>query len=169
MRGRSGGEAWDVVVAVETIDANGKLRHRSREDYDVGYRSVVGPTEWFVSGRVQLEAAGHDFDAEQSIRDLLSMRAATQPIQTANAGSVFRNPEGKYAARIIESCGLKGYSVGDAEVSRLHSNFIINHGGASSEDIERLINEVREKVLEESGVELEPEVHIVGEDRHGNN
>ena len=85
------------------------------------------------------------------------------------AGSVFRNPEGKYAARIIESCGLKGYSVGDAEVSRLHSNFIINHGGASSEDIERLINEVREKVLEESGVELEPEVHIVGEDRHGNN
>jgi UDP-N-acetylmuramate dehydrogenase len=162
--GAFGGATWDVVEAVETVDSEGRLHQRSRDDYQVGYRTVTGPAEWFVSGKVKLVPAGHDFDAEQSIRDLLSLRAETQPIQTANAGSVFRNPEGGFAAQLIESCGLKGYSVGDAEVSRQHANFIINHGGASADDIERLINDVREKVRKKTGVKLEPEIHIVGED-----
>jgi UDP-N-acetylmuramate dehydrogenase len=165
--GAFGGVTWDVVESVETIDSEGRLHQRSCDDYQVGYRTVTGPAGWFVSGKVKLAPAGHDFDAEQSIRDLLSLRAETQPIQTANAGSVFRNPEGRFAAQLIESCGLKGYTVGGAEVSRQHANFIINHGGASADDIERLINDVRDKVRDKTGVELEPEIHIVGEEAVG--
>ena len=162
--GAFGGETWDVVDEVETIDNAGQLRRRKKDDYRIGYRKVEGPQEWFVSGRLRLEPVGQDVDPEQSIRDLLSLRAETQPIQSANAGSVFRNPEGEYAAQLIESCDLKGHAVGDAEVSRQHANFIVNHGRASARDIETLISEVRARVKAGTGIELQPEVHIVGED-----
>jgi UDP-N-acetylmuramate dehydrogenase len=96
------------------------------------------------------------------MRELLSRRVATQPLNEPNAGSVFRNPAGDHAARLIEACGLKGESIGGAQVSTRHANFIVNRGGASAADIEALIDRVRARVHEQAGVELIPEVRIVG-------
>jgi UDP-N-acetylmuramate dehydrogenase len=88
---------------------------------------------------------------------------ASQPLDKPNAGSTFRNPPGDHAARLIESCGLKGYTIGGAQVSLKHANFIVNLGGASAKDIESLINHMRDTVREKTGVELIQEVRIVGE------
>ena len=98
----------------------------------------------------------------REIRRLLERRAETQPIGLASCGSVFRNPEGDYAARLIERCGLKGTCVGGACVSEKHANFIINTGAATALDIEHLIRLVQQRVSTETGVWLEPEVRIVG-------
>jgi UDP-N-acetylmuramate dehydrogenase len=98
------------------------------------------------------------------IKELLARRIATQPLNLPNAGSVFRNPEGDHAARLIESCGLKGYTIGGARVSEKHANFIVNpEGRAKAADIEALIEHVRRMVAEKTGVALEPEVRILGE------
>jgi len=102
--------------------------------------------------------------ARERIKELLQRRIDTQPLNLPNAGSVFRNPDGDHAARLIESCGLKGRTIGGARVSEKHANFIVNPGGAgSAADIEALIAEVRATVRERTGIELEPEVRIIGE------
>ncbi|MCC7410239.1 MAG: UDP-N-acetylmuramate dehydrogenase [Gammaproteobacteria bacterium] len=161
--GAFGGETWSIVTAVETIDRKGRLRSRTAADYGIGYRTVTGPQEeWFVAATLAL---GRDVDgaAAQRIRALLAQRQASQPIGQPSCGSVFRNPYGDYAARLIEACGLKGYRLGGCQVSTKHANFIVNDGGASATDIEALINAVREAVRSRFGVDLEPEVRIVGE------
>ncbi|HEX9627138.1 MAG TPA: UDP-N-acetylmuramate dehydrogenase [Acidiferrobacterales bacterium] len=161
--GAFGGETWAVVAAVEAIDRRGEIRVRPRGDFRVGYRSVQGPEgEWFVAGHFALEA-GASGDGKSLIKSLLAKRSATQPTQLPNAGSVFRNPPGDHAARLIEATGLKGLCEGRACVSPLHANFIVNEGGARAADIERLIGIVRDRVLAAQGVALEPEVRIIGE------
>lgn len=161
--GAFGGETWDVVCKVETLDRSGMSRMRSPMEFTVGYRSVSLPAgEWFLSGEILLKA-GDGLQGRQKIKDFLSRRATSQPIQIPNAGSVFRNPEGDHAARLIESAGLKGTRRGAAEVSVRHANFIVNLGNATAADIERLIADVQRKVLETHGVELEREVRIIGE------
>ncbi|MDX1433155.1 MAG: UDP-N-acetylmuramate dehydrogenase [Gammaproteobacteria bacterium] len=160
--GAFGGETWDLVTAVETIARDGAVRRRSADEYTVGYRSVGGPhREWFIAAELALgtDAQG---DAAARIRELLRMRAQSQPMGTRNCGSVFRNPPGDYAARLIEASGLKGVRIGKAQVSEKHANFIINTGGATAADVEALIERVAEKVAADSGVELEREVRIVG-------
>lgn len=98
------------------------------------------------------------------IKELLAQRIATQPLGVPNAGSVFRNPDGDHAARLIESCGLKGYAIGGASVSEKHANFIVNPSGkATAADIEALIVHVRDVVRTRTGVDLEPEVRVIGE------
>jgi UDP-N-acetylmuramate dehydrogenase len=165
--GAFGGETWRLVRAVETLDRNGQLRERSAADYSVGYRAVQGPEgEWFVAAILEL-AMGDTDAAAARIRELLDKRAASQPTQQPNAGSVFRNPPDDYAARLIESCGLKGRCVGSACVSTRHANFIVNTGGASAADIEALIELVAATVQQQSGVSLVREVHIVGEESGG--
>ncbi len=161
--GAFGGETWRLVRQVETVDVRGMQRERTPEEYRIGYRSVEGPAqEWFTAAVLQLQS-GEVERGQRRIRELLERRNASQPIGLANAGSVFRNPPGEHAARLIEAAGLKGERIGGAVVSEKHANFIINTGTASAADIEALIERVAALVLERHGVELQREVHIVGE------
>jgi len=161
--GCHGGETWDIVSRALTIDRHGALHERSQVDVEVGYRHVALPSEeWFVAAWFRLQAGAAEA-AEQKIKQLLARRLATQPLNLPNAGSVFRNPQGDHAARLIEACGLKGYRVGDAQVSEKHANFIVNLGAATAADIEAVIRHVQETVLREHGVELQREVKIIGE------
>src|SRR6185503_8711037 len=139
-----GGETWNHVVAVETLDRAGERHRRARDAFDVGYRHVAlrsGEDEWFVGGVFAFER-GETARAMGRMRDLLATRVATQPLSQPNAGSVFRNPTGDHAARLIESCGLKGFRVGGAQVSIKHANFILNTGNARAADIEAAIAHV---------------------------
>jgi UDP-N-acetylmuramate dehydrogenase len=160
--GAFGGETWDYVRSVNTLDRAGVRRRRARAEYQVGYRSVVGPAgEWFLAAELAFPAGRPTTQA--SIRELLVKRKATQPIGEPSCGSVFTNPQGAHAARLIETAGLKGCRIGGAEVSPKHANFIINTGGATAADIEALIRHVAAEVERVHGVRLETEVHILGE------
>lgn len=157
-----GGETWRYVKAVETINRLGEIKIRPASDFQVGYRHVIKPEdEWFVAGHFQLQPGDKELSLTQ-IRELLEKRNNSQPTGTANCGSVFRNPNGDFAGRLIEACGLKGHEHGGAMVSIKHANFIINDKAATSADIENLIAKIRKLVLEETGVHLIPEVHIIG-------
>lgn len=161
--GAFGGETWEVVQAVETINRRGELHIRDKSEFSIAYRSVKGlDDEWFVAAHFKLEQ-GVSHEARVKIKQLLAKRGASQPMQTANAGSVFKNPANDHAARLIDSCGLKGTCIGSACVSDIHANFIINTGGAVAADIESLIEKIRNDVLQKCDVELEREVRIVGE------
>jgi UDP-N-acetylmuramate dehydrogenase len=160
--GAFGAEMWDIVSKVEIIDRSGHRRIRQSSEFEIGYRSVsIADNEWFISAILKLENDGKQ-RAQSNIRDLLSRRAESQPIGEHSCGSVFRNPKGDYAARLIESCGLKGKSIGGARVSEKHANFIVNTGDANSREIEELILFVKETVQKKCQVELETEVRIVG-------
>ncbi|MEE8388456.1 MAG: UDP-N-acetylmuramate dehydrogenase [Acidiferrobacterales bacterium] len=161
--GAFGGETWEVVQAVETVNRQGDIRIREKSEFDIAYRSVKGLNEeWFVAAHFKLnEGVGNEVRAQ--IKQLLAKRDTSQPMQTANAGSVFKNPVDDHAARLIDSAGLKGTCVGKACVSDVHANFIINTGGARAADIEHLINKIKNEVQQRHGVELEREVRIVGE------
>jgi UDP-N-acetylmuramate dehydrogenase len=159
-----GGETWDLVQKVLTVDRAGEVRERQKREFEIGYRRCRAPAdEWFVGAWFSLQKG----DGERSrarIREFLAKRIATQPLQLPNAGSVFRNPPGDHAARLIESCGLKGLARGGARISEKHANFIVNpDAAASAADIEGLIVEVKKTVLAKTGVDLVPEVRIVGE------
>jgi len=161
--GAFGGEIWALVEKVETVDRMGKVRCRVPEDFDIGYRKVIGPEgEWFLAAWLRLEQGGADKSREK-VRQLLERRAATQPIGLPCCGSVFRNPEGDYAARLIEAAGLKGASVGGATVSEKHANFIVNTKNATAVDIEQLIAKIQQEVEAHSGIRLCTEVCVVGE------
>jgi UDP-N-acetylmuramate dehydrogenase len=159
-----GGETWQIVERVVTIDRHGAIRERKRNEYEIAYRHCHFPAEeWFVGAYFKLQA-GEGEASRARIKELLARRIATQPLQLPNAGSVFRNPPGDHAARLIESCGLKGLRRGGARVSEKHANFIVNpDGAASAADIEWLIQSVRQRVKTATGVDLVPEVRIVGE------
>jgi UDP-N-acetylmuramate dehydrogenase len=159
-----GGETWNHVVSVQTIDARGVLRTRTSADYDIGYRHVAsraGADEWFV-GAIFAFHPGEEAAAMARIKELLVQRVATQPLNQPNAGSVFRNPPDDHAARLIEACGLKGYRVGGAQVSPKHANFIVNLYRASAADIEAVIEHVHATVKQKTGIDLVREVRIVG-------
>lgn len=160
--GAFGGETWRHVVEVETINRHGEIKRRMESDYEVAYRHVHGPQEeWFLGA--QLSFAASDADGEAEIRALLARRKETQPIGEPSCGSVFTNPPGHHAAKLIESAGLKGFRLGGACVSTKHANFIINEGSATAADIEQLIAHVKQTIQQQYGIELTPEVRIVGE------
>ncbi len=168
-----GSETWEFVRSVRTIDRRGLLRERPRGEFEVGYRHVslpgarLGADEWFVEARFGFRR-GDGSQARNRIRELLAKRIASQPLGLPNAGSVFRNPPGDHAARLIEACGLKGHAIGGARFSEVHANFIVNPGGrASAADIEALIADAREAVHRRFGIELVAEVRIVGEAKPG--
>ncbi|OFZ67012.1 MAG: UDP-N-acetylenolpyruvoylglucosamine reductase [Betaproteobacteria bacterium RBG_16_56_24] len=180
-----GSETWEKVLRVQTVNRHGEVHVRMKEDYEIGYRhveriedrgsriekrgcvpqsSIPDPRspEIFVAAWLQF-ARGDGETARQEIKALLNKRIASQPLNLPNAGSVFRNPPGDYAARLIERCGLKGKQTGGAQVSEKHANFIVNTGEASAADIENLINEVQNTVERQTGIRLHPEVKIIGE------
>ncbi len=161
--GAWGGETWPLVESVETIDRAGTVRVRAAAQYTAGYRTVRGPEgEWFVGATLALRS-DPDGQGAARIRALLAQRQATQPLGVPSCGSVFRNPPGDHAARLIEACGLKGLRSGGCQVSPRHANFIVNDAGATATDIERLLLSVRDTVARVHGIELVPEVRIVGE------
>lgn len=160
-----GHDTWEFVTQVLTVDRSGRLSRRAPKDYQVAYRHVAAREardEWFVAAWFMFPR-GDGAQARAEIKRLLEKRIATQPLNLPNAGSVFRNPPGDFAARLIETCGLKGLRVGGAQVSEKHANFIVNTGSATAADIETLILDVQARVLQKTGVELVREVRIVGE------
>ena len=181
-----GSETWEKVLRVQTVNRHGEVHIRTPADYEIGYRHVTRSkvqdtrykaqdsslascalplvpesSEFFIAAWLQFPR-GDGESARQGIKALLSKRIATQPLNLPNAGSVFRNPPGDHAARLIEQCGLKGKRIGGAQVSEKHANFIVNVGAAAA-DIENLINEVQTEVQQQTGIKLHPEVRIVGE------
>lgn len=163
--GAYGGDTWRYVKSVETINRSGELKTYNRDQFDIGYRSVsLADDEWFVNCTLALDVSSKE-DIEEKIKQMLSQRAEAQPLGQHSCGSVFRNPENDFAARLIESCGLKGKQLGGALVSEKHANFIINTGNATSLDIERLIELVQSTVFEKCAVKLIPEVRVIGKKR----
>ncbi len=160
--GAHGGETWEHVESVRTMDRRGEIHERMPTEYTVAYRSVTGPAnEWFIE-------ASFRFDPEvtasrAAMDDMLERRKSTQPLGLPSCGSVFRNPPGDHAARLIEAAGLKGHRIGGAEVSPKHANFIINRDDATAADVEKLIEHVRQTVIDVHGIKLVHEVRIVGE------
>ncbi len=160
--GAHGGETWERVESVRTIDRDGEIHERAPGEYTVGYRSVAGPpNEWFLEATLRFDPQATA--SMETLNTLLERRKNTQPLGLPSCGSVFRNPPDDHAARLIETANLKGFSIGGAEVSAKHANFIINRGDATATDIEELIEHVRHSVTETHGIELVHEVHIVGE------
>lgn len=164
--GAFGGETWTHVESVATIDRAGRLRERRRDEFEIGYRTVRGAAnEWFLGATFLFD---HDASSSMdAIKELLARRNAAQPLGTPSCGSVFRNPPGDFAGRLIEEAGLKGRRLGGAMVSDKHANFILNLGTATAADIENLIAEVRAGVERTSGVHLELEVRVIGEPAGG--
>ena len=167
-----GGETWRHVARVEVLGRDGRFAVRTAADFAIGYRSVKrrdgAPVDGIFTAAWFRFPPGDADAARAQIRELLARRIATQPLNLPNAGSVFRNPPGDHAARLIESCGLKGHAIGAARVSEKHANFIVNpSGSASAADILALIGHVRSVVRARTGVDLEPEVRIIGEARLG--
>ena len=160
--GAFGGDTWSHVRRVETIDRHGRERVREAGEYRVGYRAVSAPApeEWFLGATLGFEHRPGAHAGE--VQELLARRKQSQPIGEWSCGSVFTNPPGDHAARLIEGAGLKGFRIGDASVSQKHANFFINHGTARAADLERLIEHVRSTVERVHGVSLHPEVRIVG-------
>lgn len=172
--GCHGSETWQFVERVQVMTRRGELHDRAPSDYEIGYRHVAlstpavtavgqGADEWFSAAWFRF-TPGDGVRARERIKELLAKRIESQPLNLPNAGSVFRNPQGDHAARLIEACGLKGFAIGGARISEKHANFIVTPGGrASAADIENLIEHARATVLAKQGVALTPEVRIVGE------
>jgi len=163
--GCHGGEIWRHVERVRMLNRRGEFIDRTPTDFAIGYRHCglkAATDEIFAAAWLRFPA-GDAATARARIRALLEKRSATQPLQLPNAGSVFRNPPGDHAARLIEAAGLKGMEIGGARVSEKHANFIVNpHGRASAAAIESLIGRIRAEVYEQFGVELVREVRILG-------
>ena len=157
------GETWNIVHEVETLNRKENRKTASRNEFEIAYRCVhMDKDEWFIGAELKLDIEPtHQVD--EKLRQILVERSARQPMGYASCGSVFRNPDKDYAARLIEACGLKGKRLGCASVSEKHANFIINNGGATAADIEQLILHVQETVSNKYNIDLIPEVKIIGE------
>jgi UDP-N-acetylmuramate dehydrogenase len=161
--GAFGDETWPLVQEVVTVDRRGCCRVRARDEYQAGYRCMSGPSnEFFLTAKLKL-GSEQGVESRRRIKTLLARRANTQPLNLPSCGSVFKNPPGDFAARLIEASGLKGYCIGGAAVSDKHANFIVNSNEARAVDIETLIEWVRREVERQHGVKLVKEVNIVGE------
>lgn len=163
--GAWGGETWDVVRRVTTLSPAGTIQEWERDAFTVGYRHVEMPAPGliFLQAQLQLQPGQNATQLQAELKQMLAERRAKQPVGKPSCGSVFRNPDGNFAAALIESCGLKGSRLGEAEVSEKHANFILNRGQASAADIEGLIQQVQSTVESQTGYRLQPEVRIVGE------
>jgi UDP-N-acetylmuramate dehydrogenase len=161
--GAFGGEMARVVTLVHGVTAAGEAEALTRDDVKFAYRRTDLPARFIIT-RVDFELAAGDREALVTrVAELRARRAARQPRDLPNAGSVFKNPPGGFAGRLLESAGLKGERMGGAAFSSQHANFIVNLGGARAEEVRALIEMARSKVKDASGVWLEPEVRMIGE------
>lgn len=160
--GAFGFETWRFVHSVDMINRQGVITRRATDEFEVSYRKVERKQdEYFVAGYFQFPPV--DAGKTSRIKSLLQKRNASQPIGQPSCGSVFKNPQGDHAARLIEACGLKGYCLGGACVSEKHANFIINADHASARDIEDLLIYVQQQVKQKFNIELQTEVKIIGD------
>lgn len=166
--GAFGGETWRFVEKVEVVNRQGERHFRFPNQYQVAYRTAKladkSPgEEWFIAGYFRFERGDANLASEQ-IKQLLRRRSETQPIGVFSCGSVFKNPPNNFAGRLIESVGLKGFRIGEVEVSPKHANFIINHGKGKAQDVLALIRHIQETVWKNHQVQLETEVRFLGFD-----
>ncbi|RME07454.1 MAG: UDP-N-acetylmuramate dehydrogenase, partial [Deltaproteobacteria bacterium] len=152
-----------LVTRLELIDLEGRRYRRNREELDFSYRHLALPPQAIILEAWLHLRPGNPETITKRIQGILQRRKASQPLTLPNAGSIFKNPPGDFAGRLVEAAGLKGSRIGDAQVSERHANFIVNRGNASAADIVALIELVRKRVLEASGIALEPEVKVIGE------
>jgi len=160
--GAYGGQTWDYVEKVATIDRAGNEIIRNKNEYNIGYRTIVMPKpEWFTAGFFTLKT-GEQKKSQEHINFMLDSRKNNHPLEYPNAGSVFRNPQNNIARNLIAASGLTGLQIGGAQISPKHTNFIITHPGACAADIEKLISHTQEIVYQKQNIRLETEVKIVG-------
>lgn len=160
--GAWGGEIADILESIQVFTDQGETS-LSRDELEFHYRKLVLPGDGdqvIGSARLRLRI-GNSLKMRQACNEIVTKRKTTQPVGFGNAGSIFKNPKGDSAGRLIESCGLKGYTIGGAEVSEKHANFIINRGHATAADILRLIQYIQDVVEKKSGIRLDPEVHVL--------
>ena len=162
--GAYGGEMKDIIMDVDVITREGEYRRLTLEELELSYRhSCIIENEYIVvRARLMLQEKD-EAQIRLVMEDLKNRRVEKQPLNFPSAGSTFKRPEGYFAGKLIMDAGLRGYSVGGAQVSEKHCGFVVNKGGATASDVVKLMNDVRDKVMEEFGVELEPEVKMIGE------
>lgn len=163
--GAYGGEMKDVVKSATVLDRDGNIMTLSLEDLKLGYRTSIIQSEGYIVLEVELELEKGDYNEILALtKDLTEKRTTKQPLHLPSAGSVFKRPEGYFAGKLIQDSGLKGERVGGAQVSELHSGFIVNVGHATAQDVLDLIALIQKRVKENFGVDLQTEVRIVGEE-----
>lgn len=162
--GAYGGEMKDVLVECRHIDSDGNFGSLKGEELGLAYRtSAYEHNGYIITTLVMKLSKGNKDEIRAKMQELLQLRKDKQPLEYPSAGSTFKRPEGYFAGALIEECGLKGYSVGGAQVSEKHAGFVINKGDASAKDVLDLIKYIQDKVLSEKGVMLEPEVRLIEE------
>lgn len=163
--GAYGGEIESVVTAVTAVCPDGILRRYEREELQFGYRHSVFQENGCAICEVEITLEeGEDARIREKLEDLTERRESRQPLDMPSAGSTFKRPEGYFAGTLIDQTGLKGLRVGGAEVSTKHAGFVVNAGGATAKDVVNLIKEVQKRVYEAHGVQLEPEVKMIGKE-----
>lgn len=162
--GAYGGEMKDIVESVEVLTQQGEIITIEREDLALGYRSSILQTKHYIALGVTLALKKGDQKVIKSIiEDLNHKRKEKQPLELPSAGSTFKRPEGHFAGKLIMDSGLRGYAIGDAQVSEKHCGFVVNKGAATFEDVMGLMTHIRKIVKDQYNIELEPEVKILGE------
>lgn len=162
--GAYGGEIKDVLIDATVLTADGELKTVTRDELDLSYRHSIVPEKGYIvlSARFRLTPKPKD-EIKSYMAELRAKRVEKQPLEYPSAGSTFKRPEGYFAGKLIMDAGLRGYSVGDAQVSEKHCGFVVNKGEAAAADVLTLIKDVQETVLKQFGVKLEPEVKMIGE------
>ena len=160
--GAYGGEIKDCIVSARVMDSAGNESTLSREQLELGYRTSVIQSrgDLVLEAEFQFET-GDPREIRERMKELNAKRRDKQPLEFASAGSTFKRPEGHFAGKLIEDAGLRGYRIGDAQVSEKHCGFVVNRGHATAKEVLAVICDVQKKVLESSGVKLEPEVKII--------
>jgi UDP-N-acetylmuramate dehydrogenase len=163
--GAFGREVKDGLISADVIDPQGRLHTVSAADFRLAYRDSIlksGKPGWVVRSATFETGEGEPVGIRARIKDVQKHRRETQPIEKRSLGSTFKNPPGEAAGRLIDACGLKGRRIGGAQISEKHANFIVNLGGASADDVLALMAEMRNRVFERFGIELEPEIRVIG-------
>lgn len=162
--GAYGGEIKNVLIDATVLTADGELKTVTRDELDLSYRHSIVPEKGYIvlSARFRLTPKPKD-EIKSYMAELRAKRVEKQPLEYPSAGSTFKRPEGYFAGKLIMDAGLRGYSVGDAQVSEKHCGFVVNKGEAAAADVLTLIKDVQETVLKQFGVKLEPEVKMIGE------
>ena len=161
--GAYGGEIKDIIKSARVIDFDGNVKELSRDELELGYRtSIIAKKNYIVISAVFDLKKGDREKIKSNIKELALKRREKQPLEYPSAGSTFKRPEGYFAAKLIEDAGLKGLSVGGAQVSEKHAGFVINKKDAKAVDVIRLTDEIKEKVYDKFGVKLELEIKKIG-------
>lgn len=162
--GAYGSELKDIVAEISFVNSNGSIRNVQREDLRFEYRNLIMPKGTIiVSAQFKLQQGAGD-EIHQKVSEIIATRKKKHPLGYRNAGSIFKNPKNMPAGKIIDDLGLKGVQIGDAQISDVHGNFIVNLGSAKAQDVVQLIDVVIQRVRKEKNIILEPEVKIIGED-----